>query len=461
MTRSTTPDLTPSLDAYRGTLLGQSDARFLSNRYAKPAVIIIAITMLLVPAVQSCRKIGKVQKSLYRESGERQGTALGRWLPTAGVLFQEPSTDPYGEGHWFPTPPPVLICLAPLSNLSFTAAAIVWAALKIGGLALVAWLLLREVGIPMGGLPLGVEAMALAFGARPIVSDLQHANLNIFMAIWTGLCLVYYLRNRDGIAGVFLALAIVTKITPALLLIYFAYKRSWRICISCGASLLVVVLILPGLLLGFSRNIELLVSWFNMLVAPFAREGYAALEIANQSLYAVLMRVLSNLGWLNLEHMPAEQLMRVGMEEMSRPATALGRLLRPAISVAGLAAIAWACRGRGVGRRDPRLLLQVSLVLVLMLLMGERTWKHHATTLPIVFLSVWYALTCFDWPARFRTFMAAGLGVQFFLTTLSGEGVFGDRLADHMLDGGLFCWGLVLCAVQIAWMLSRWRQPAI
>jgi hypothetical protein len=310
-------------------------------------------------------------------------------------------------------------------------------------------------------LPLGVLITAAAFGARPVISDLQHANLNIFMAIWIGLSLLSYLKSRDTLAGVFLALAVVTKITPALLLLYFVYKRAWRVCLACGVSLIFVVLVLPTLFLGWSLNNDWLVSWFNMLVTPFMLKGYATLELENQSLFGVMMRLLSNAGWLQVDQMSGEEMQRVGMEGMVRPVTALGRLLRPAISLSGLATMLWFCRGRLANRRDPRLLLEIGLVLVLMLLLGERTWKHHATTLPIVYLAVWYSLTCFDWPKRFRACMAAGLGVQFFLIALSGEGLFGERLADQMLDGGFFCWGLLLCAVQIAWMLGRWKRSPV
>ncbi|MCH8970388.1 MAG: hypothetical protein IIA66_14875, partial [Planctomycetes bacterium] len=102
-----------------------------------------------------------------------------------------------------------------------------------------------------------------------------------------------------------------------------------------------------------------------------------------------------------------------------------------------------------VSRRDPRLLLELSLVLVAMLLLSERTWKHHLVTLPIVYLATWQVLTCVDWSARFRMVFVAGLAVQFVLLVLAKGTV--------ALFAGVITFGLLLCFVQNAVLLGRMR----
>ncbi len=318
------------------------------------------------------------------------------------------------------------------------------------------YLLIRSLGREYMAVPVGVLMMAAIFGLRPVFSDIQHANLNTFMMVWLALAWVLYMGKHDYWAGIFVGLAIVTKITPGLVLLYFLYKREWKVCIGTAAGLVLFVLVLPGLYLGFAHNTDLLREWFHMLVAPFALEGYASLEIPNQSLFGVVMRLASNAGIMEIEHMPAKQALTVGMEEMARPATLLGRIARPLIGLGMIGALMWLCRTKvSVSRCDPRRLLEFSAVLLAMLLMSERTWKHHATTLPIVFLSVWYVLTCIDWSDRFRAWFVAGLAGQFFLLVAASEGLFRDRLADMMLDGGFFCWGLVLCLIQVGVLLRR------
>ncbi|MBI5762568.1 MAG: DUF2029 domain-containing protein [Planctomycetes bacterium] len=445
--------------AYHSTLLGRIDSRCLQNPAAPVISAIILVALLIIPSVQSSVRIRKVDKSAYREGGERHQTALGRWLPTAAVLG-DGSTDPYGTGHWFPTPPFVLMCLVPLSKLGYLPAGIIWAVLKSGGFIFAMALLLRTLREQEIRIPLGVLIAAGIFGIRPIISDLQHANLNIFMMIWVALTWTCFLRNKDLLAGAFIALAIVTKVTPALLLVYFLYKRQWKVALGAAIGLALVFLIIPSLYLGFARNIELHRNWYHMLAEPYARHGWATIEIANQSLYGVLLRILSNAGLLSIEHMTVNQAMEIGMEDMARPVTALGNLIRPCITIGVLGSLAWFCRHRVQRRADVRIWLEFALVLVAMLLMGERTWKHHATTLPIVYLAVWYVLTCLPWSPRFRAGCVAALAVQFAFLVAGGEGFLGDRLAERMLDGGIFCWGLLICGLQIAVMLVASQRAA-
>jgi alpha-1,2-mannosyltransferase len=454
-------DGVPSAEAYGKTLLGQFDQLALSKPVARVIFVVLVIGILVVASVQSIHSINEIDKSLYREGGERHKTALGRWLPTAGVLADQQSKEnPYGPGHWFPTPPLVLISLVPLWKLGYTGAAIVWTVLKVAGFTLAMAWLIREFGRGGFTVPLGVMLIAAVFSLRPIISDIQHGNLNIFMMVWLALAWALYMRGHDFWAGLFVALAIVTKLTPALALLYFAYKRAWRVCIGVAVGLVLFFFVLPAICLGWDRNLELLQSWFNMLVAPFALHGYVATEIANQSLHGVIVRVLSYTGLLAVEPMTLEQAMEAGMEAMARPAKIEGMLIRPVISLAVVGSLGWLCRSRCASRRDPRMLLEFGLILLAMLLLSERTWKHHATTLPIVFLGVWYVVACCPWAARTREWWVTGLIAQLVLLLGTSEGIWGDRLAEVLLGAGAFCLGLVICFVQTGAMLRALNRQA-
>jgi len=458
-----------SIVEYETTLLGRINRAWRAPRYANMILIGVAV-ILAIPGYQSVRAIRKTEKSTIRSDGVRRATALGRWMADVEALTRVAAAatvadagsgnNPYGPGHWFPTPTFVLMCLVPLWKLGVSTAAVVWAGLKIAGVIGVLWLLLRSIGPPGSVVPSGILAMALAFALRALVSDLQHANVNTFVFIWLGLAWWAWIHRRDGAAGIFLSLAIVTKVTPALALVYFAYKRAWRLCIFTAIGLFIFVLIVPGAYIGFAKNVDLLGDWFNMLVRPFALEGWAELSIPNQSLWGVVLRLLDNYGIIAVEHMPLTQALSVGQEDMARPATAAGRLLRPLISISLVAVLAWACRRRVDDRRDLRGVLEFALILLAMMLLSERTWKHHATTLPLVYLAVWFALTHLAWGRTLRGLFVALLAVQWFMLVASSEGLFGDRLADRMLDGGVFCWGLVLAAAQIVWMLAWMNKRA-
>ncbi len=455
----------PELAAYQRTLLGRFDQRMLTTTTARIVLAVLLGAVLLVGSVQFVLKIRETQFSQWRTGGQRHSTALGRWLPTAELLTNSDTDEhPYGNGHWFPTPPMVLLSLVPLTKLGYVGAGLVWATLKIAVFLFAMFVLIRSLGRESFGVPLGVLLAAGIFSTRPIYSDITHGNLNIFMMFWLAMAWGLYVRKLDFWAGIFVALAVVTKITPALVIVYFLYKRAWRVCAGAGVGLVLLFGVIPSLLLGIETNGDYLRTWFDMLVAPFAVEGYVTYDVDNQSLIGVAMRLLSNAGILSIESMTAAQLASAGMEnDMIRPATIFGRLLKPAVVLPVLGWLAWCCRTRSPNRRDPRHLLEFGMVLLAMLLLSERTWKHHATTLPIVFLGVWYVLTCIDWSDRFRRWFVTGLIVQFLLLVASSQGILQDRAADLALDGGVFCWGLVLCFVQAGILVrgARLLTPSV
>ncbi len=439
---------------YRHTLLGQFDRKLLDTPPGRIALALLLAAILLIPAVQFVIKIQQVKPTLLRLDDERNRSALGRWMPTTELVWHSDTTEhPYGLGHWFPGTPIVLVAIAPLTKLGYFGAGVVWAGLKVAGFLLAMWLVVRTLDREDFAVPLGILLAAGIFSIRPIVADLQHGNLNTFTLIWLGIAWGLYVRGKDVWAGVFIALAVATKLTPALAVIYFVYKREWRVCAGAVVGLVLFFGIIPSLVLGIDRNLDYLRAWYEMLVQPFVHQGYATREIPNQSLWGVTLRLLANAGILATERMPVEQAFRAGMDSMERPVALIGRLLKPAMSATLLVIMGWLCRSRTVSRRDPRCLLEFGLVLLAMLLLSERTWKHHATTLPLVYLGVWYTLTCVDFSDRFRAWFVAGLAVQFVLLVASTEGLLGDHAAELLLDGGVICWGLLLCFVQIAVLL--------
>ncbi|MCH8964072.1 MAG: DUF2029 domain-containing protein [Planctomycetes bacterium] len=513
-------------EAYARTLLGKLDHRYLKSAGVRWVLAILAGLVLVVPSVQFVVKIQETEYSAIRQR-EKHRSAVGRWLPDARALVN--GENPYSEGHWFPNPPLVLMALVPFAYLPIVVTAVLWSVLKIAALVGGCWLVVASTrsstrGVPLAAgppvpdpgrsaladklpvapdvAPLGVLVLAALFSARPIMGDITHGNINSFVFFEIALAWYLFVNRRDGWAGVVVGLAVVTKVTPALMLVYFVYKRAWRVVAGAGLGLVLFAFLIPSIFLGFGRNNELLASWHDQMVRPYVSEGFVTVEPVNQSLPGMIMKWLSfphlvrgtwidmweeaGAGQLDEDAPERKQLDKlVGLKEKlqkreavvqwaDRLAAALptevgdvslarrsgqafmARLERPGqrwiIRGAGLLlvlALAWACRGPIVSRRDPRLLLELSLVLLAMLLLSERTWKHHLVTLPIVYLATWQVLACVDWSARFRTIFVAGLAVQFVLLVLAKGTV--------ALFAGVITIGLLLCFVQNAVLLGRLR----
>lgn len=436
-------------EAYSRTLLGQIDRRLLRRPAVRGLLAAVLALTLIVPAVQFVVKSGKVTETAYREGGERNRGALARWLPTTDVIE---SGKPYGPGHWFPLPPTVLLALKPLAAVGFVGAAIIWAGLKLAGLTASGALYLRQIG--QSAMPFGVVVMAALFGLRPIVADLQHGNVNIFMFVFLAFGWGFYATRRDLLAGVMTAAAIVMKVTPGLLLVYFLYKREWRVCAAAGITLLLLVIVVPAAFIGMDATLRLHREWFDMLLRPYVVDGYVTISAMNQALYGVILRLGEWWGLLPLEHISVEDAIAAGSDVSAKPIGAAG-FLKPAISIGFLASLAWLCRGRNDNRAGLRPMLEFALVLLAMLLMSERTWKHHATTLFLVYLPLWYAVACLSWTDRFRALLAGGLFVQLALMLATSEGFVGETAAEHAMFAGTFCWGLVVAYLEVGLILRR------
>jgi hypothetical protein len=131
----------------------------------------------------------------------------------------------------------------------------------------------------------------------PFVYDQFHLgqpNLLLLALMLTGF---YLLRaGRVGSAGLPFATAAAIKVFPLLVLPYLIWRRYWLTCASMLAFLVVLLLLLPGSIRGFDRNLGELKQWVSgMLLSGNDRE-FSQREDSfgwkNQSLYAVEHRLL-------------------------------------------------------------------------------------------------------------------------------------------------------------------------
>src|SRR5262249_8923663 len=83
------------------------------------------------------------------------------------------------------------------------------------------------------------------------------------------------------------------KVTPALFLPYFLWKRSWNVLAGAALGMVLFVWLIPAAAFGWDRNQEFLHSWWDTMVVPFAIEGKVTTEHQNQSLPGFMNRMLT------------------------------------------------------------------------------------------------------------------------------------------------------------------------
>lgn len=350
----------------------------------------------------------------------------------------------------FPNPPIFPITLYPFASLPKLHGAITWFALKAALTTISIWLCFRMVR-PAGTrtLPSWIQGPIILLSLRPIMSDLHHANNNLIILFLIVATLYAWRKGYDVLAGLILALAISYKVTPALFVPYFAYKRSWRTvgatCLGMGVFLLIV----PSLIIGPSFNMECLATWWQRMISPFIVKGTSSSQEINQSLPGVLTRLLTETKVGDGRYSNRLDLNLVTWSP------AFVKLLVKAFAFSLLGLLALLCRTKTDRRDDPRLLGEFALVVLTMLFVSERSWKHHYVTLLLPYTYLVYRVATPKWPKYVRLGLTTALVLSAILmasTSTELGGQFGGGQGHKIAQGyGMFLWAGVVLYIATAW----------
>ena len=368
-------------------------------------------------------------------------SAFERWWPQ--IIAMGDGVDIAGRYN-YPNPPIMALLLYPLARIpdalhgvglphqaASTFAALCWFYIKAGLTLLVfRWVfqLVEETGRPF---PLWARCVTVLLALRPIISDLQHGNVNLFILFLIVAALTAYHRKRDLLAGAVLGLAIACKLTPALFLPYLVWKRSWKALIGCTAGLALFLWpgFVPALVMGWDRNQQHLVSWYYDMVHPFVIEGKVTSEHNNQSLPGLVARLATHSPsfstYVNDRYTPTHY-----DNLLDLPSEAARWLVKGCMGLFALMVV-WICRTPTTPREGWRLSAEFSIVLLGMLLFSERTWKHHCVTLVLPFAVVCYYVAACSPGKGLRAYLIGSLAaVALLMATTS------ITVQDGALDRG-------------------------
>jgi len=377
-------------------------------------------------------------------------SAILRWQPQLRAL---------GEGaniwdeHIYPNPPMMALILAPLGSLPPVFASLLWFYVKV----LLAFLsihwalrLAESVDFPY---PRWAQAIAIVLSLRPIAGDLTHGNVNIVILFLVVAALYAFRNKRDVLAGLLLALSIACKITPALFVPYFLWKRAWSTLAGCAVGLVLFFGLIPGLMFGMERNAQFLQSWVEKMVLPYVVEWEVTSDHNNQSLPGLAARMLTHRpsfgDYVNDVYTPLEYHNIVDLD----PNAVRWLLKGSMLAFAGL--VVWCCRTPIRVRDNWRLAAEFSIIVLGMLLFSERTWKHHCVTLLLPFAVLVYGLVRF-WPQRMVRFTTLGaLTAAILLMTATSTGLFPehDRFGKLAQAYGAYVWAYLILIAALCNML--------
>lgn len=383
-----------------------------------------------------------------------KGSAIIRWQQALRELDQ--GKDIY-NAYIHPNSPMMVVLLRPFAYLPPLLAGLAWFYLKVG-LTLVAlhWVfrLVRDTDLPW---PPWAKVVTVLLALRPILGDLSHGNVNLLILFLLVGCLYAFSRGRELTAGCVLALAVACKVTPALFLPYFLWKRQWKVLAGSALGLVLFLAVVPGLFLGLERNTQLLGSWTRQMIAPYLVRGEVFYsEHNNQSLPGLAMRLATHSPSFS-EYIDKRVYSPTEYHNLIDLDPGVVRWFVKACMAGFALLVIWACRTPTVPRPSWRLAAEFSLVVLGMLLFSERTWKHHCVTLLLPFAVLTYYLATARPNPGLRKYLVGTLAASVLLMSSTSISLVGDRAGDLAQVYGAYVWTYLLLGAALVVLL---RQPA-
>lgn len=410
------------------------DAR---SALARRVVLGLAVVLSLVALGQVVSKARRGRQALIKWGPDIEAMWAGQ-----GIYFR---TDAGEEGY--PTLPLSAIAMTPFHAAGEVPGSVLFALFK---LALAWYLVATALALAAGSLrafPPWGAALVLVLGARVLLSDFAHGNVNTVVAALLVAGAACWVRGREARAGVVLALGAVLKVTPALFLVYLAWKRSLRALLGFVAGVVVFAFLLPAAFLGWQRNLGLVHGWWLQMVRPYASGApltTVQTEQINQSMLGVAARLFTDC--VAIQAAPPRFVTDVRIHWLALEPDSLRSILL--VLFALLLGWALACVRRERTRDGARTLGEFALFALLALFLSERSWKQHYVVLVLAHAYlVWIALQS-GTRAGTRRAAAVGLVLSAVLHGLSGSGTLGARRSDFAeAYGAFFVGGLVLFVV--------------
>lgn len=328
----------------------------LSNLLGRPAATRIVFVGWLVLALAALTYLPRLDVLMTKGSDFTQDYLAIQALLRGESIYDLFTPDqiaalglePYALQNYHP--PATIVLLLPLGLLPYQQAVLLWSGLS---LALYLWLwhvTLRALGLSLlpGWAPLlvGVSLLWYPFQFHMILAQLSIPLTACVIGSWLALR-----AGRERLAGALLGLAILIKLFPALLLLYFVVRRRWQ-ALAAAVAVVGAGLLLTLAVVGVDDMLR-----YRQAIAPANLATFSG-EMHNLSFNGAFTRLLAGSPFI-------APLVAAPTMALALTAAACGAVL------IALGAAAWRLpRDR---RGDD---LAIALVCVAMPLLNPISWSH-------------------------------------------------------------------------------------
>jgi len=282
--------------------------------------------------------------------------------------------------------------------------------------------------------------LAILLASPFLQRDLVELGVNTFIVLLTWLGIYLWTRNEDAYASIPLGIAAALKCTPVAFILYFFWKRQWKIAI--GASVVTLFFtLLPVAVMGTRQFVHSESFWLNDVLQGMSdpdpsRTVMGPDRVGNLSLRTALARYLIHLPYGNpgRPETPVDSMIPDRPPEplyfdvvTLAPATA-GRIVKLVLLLIA-AGTAWMFRHGVRDRNDPQILWECAALSVAILLYSPLTWAQHC---PAVLPALYFIFRAAFAGERLPRFVPGVLVIFFLMICVFQRGLVGLRLAGLM-----------------------------
>ncbi len=252
---------------------------------------------------------------------------------------------------------------------------------------------------------------------RFVLDNLANVQINMYMLLMSLLVIDLFIKRKEGLAGMILAFSISLKVYTIFLLLYFLYKREFKI-VSWTFIFLFLFNSLSLFVFGPEQALTYYSHWYQEIASPFA-----TIQHKNQSFFSMLRSWFTNDSpglsiYVNFINLPIETLKKV------------------AYGILSLAAIypAWLFRKKLENRKSKLALLEYTFILTAIPILSPIAWKAYFIFLWMAHLWIFYYLYRLEkmWSKGMKNVLKTLLGISVILNTFSTDATIGRYYSDVM-----------------------------
>ena len=356
-------------------------------RVAKALVVILITVILVLGSVNAISKSRNGDFSWYYWAGERVFTGADLYTY---VL----------DGYLYP--PFFAVVMFPLSLMPRTLAAAIWYAGNVVSLVTlfgVTYYLLVNPGRALApwageqwrrmtrGKVDSVLAITFVATAPFWALNLQLGQINVYLWALAVLAVYFDRRGKTLGAGLLLGAVCAIKLAPALIFLYFLFRRRYGVA-AVAVSTAALLFLAPAAVTGWGRNAELLREWQWRVVRAGMVEDFVYRVEGNQSLGAFVYRCCQSFGFC-----PAEEPLDVAAAKPVIKFVTAGAVVP--LFVLGLLRRRTSPAGSDEARAAMVDNLYFSLIVTSAALVSPFAWDAHYVVLVVPFMAAAYALKTF------------------------------------------------------------------